>query len=423
MPSLSGALSPPPHRHDPGVPDGDPLAAGFWPYITPSGPIARGGPRRCAPAPFDPTHYLYERYSDAGRRSLGRRFYYRVRPAIPRQAQLVMRRAYAHRQRARAFPSWPAEPLLVDGQYGHMRGRLRANGADRLPFVNFWPDEKRFCLVVTHDVEGPAGLEEIPRVLEVEQRHGIRSSWNFVAEDYKIRESVFEEIRLAGGEVGLHGITHDGKLFASRASFEANLPKIHRYLADWGAAGFRSPSTHRNADWMPEIGSAYDSSFPDTDPFEPQAGGCCSIFPFFLGDMLELPITLVQDHTLFEILKERSIERWVRKAEWIMRNHGLVNLIVHPDYLVSSERLNLYEQFLVFLKGRDHGWHALPRDVAVWWRLRATLESDSDLNSARPPLSESTATLAHAREEAGEVVFDLAVGGHRSGDYRSSLGG
>ena len=110
-------------------------------------------------------------------------------------------------------------------------------------------------------------------------------------------------IRAKGCEIGLHGIKHDCKLFESRASFEAELPKIHRYLREWQAVGFRSPATHRNADWMPELGCLYDSSFPDTDPFEPQGGGCCSIFPFFLGDLVELPITLVQDHTMLEILR------------------------------------------------------------------------------------------------------------------------
>ena len=103
---------------------------------------------------------------------------------------------------------------------------------------------------------------------------------------------------------------------ASRPS-RRTLPKIHRYLDEWGAVGFRSPATHRNADWMPRLGVLYDSSFPDTDPFEPQAGGCCSIFPFFLGDMVELPITLVQDHTMWEILQHPGIDLWLQKSDWI----------------------------------------------------------------------------------------------------------
>ena len=207
--------------------DGDPLRAGFWPYMTPS----RGAALRpehttggIGPPGFDPTHYLYERYATGEGGGL-RRIYYLVRPALPRRAQLAMRRLYSQRQRSRAFPRWPAEPLLVDRQYDHMRGRLADEGAERFAFVNFWPDGKRFCTVLTHDVEGAAGIREIPRILEVEQRHGFRSSWNFVAEDYRIPEGTFEQIRAAGGEVGLHGITHDGKLFASSQAVRSRPPE------------------------------------------------------------------------------------------------------------------------------------------------------------------------------------------------------
>ena len=66
---------------------------------------------------------------------------------------------------------------------------------------------------------------------------------------------------------------------------------------------------------MPLLGFDYDSSSPDTDPFEPQSGGCCSWWPFFNGKLVELPITLVQDHTLFVILRRPDEQLWVEKAE------------------------------------------------------------------------------------------------------------
>ena len=56
-----------------------------------------------------------------------------------------------------------------------------------------------------------------------------------------------------------------------------------------------------------------------------------------------------QDHTLFEILRETSIRRWVQKSNWVAHNHGLVNVLVHPDYLLSDRRLDLYEQLLIHL--------------------------------------------------------------------------
>lgn len=367
---------------------------------------------------FDPDHFLLERYAEReeGQSKL-MRGYYTLKPLLPRRLQIAMRRRHAARRAHQEFPAWPVESLLVEHEHELLRRRIAENGGDAAPFVGYWPEGKRFASIVSHDVEGPDGIANIPRVLEVEARHGIVSCWNFCGEWYDIPDGTFDLVRDAGCEVGLHGILHDGKLFRDRDSFEANLPKIHRYLEQWGAVGFRSPATHRNADWMPELGCLYDGSFPDTDPFEPQAGGCCSIRPFFIGDLVELPITLVQDHTLWEILGDESIDRWREKSEWIADNHGLVQLLVHPDYVLSDDRLALYDSFLEYLSELDRrrdGWHALPREVAEWWRQRAALTCstgpDGDVAIAGGPGAER-ATVAWARGDAGgQVLVETAPG-------------
>jgi peptidoglycan/xylan/chitin deacetylase (PgdA/CDA1 family) len=336
-----------------------------------------------ADTPPGADYYLHERYLDDGAGSPLLAWYYRFKPAIPRSLQLQMRRVYARRQAGRTFPAWPIEPILLERRDDELRSRISASSSDRVPILWFWPDRRRFACVLTHDVEGPAGIENIHRVLELEQRYGFVSSWNFCAEWYRIPPGTFETLRAAGCEIGLHGIKHDGKLFASRAEFEANLPKVHAYMQRWGALGFRSPATHRCADWTYELKCLYDSSFPDTDPFEPQAGGCCWIFPFMFGDVVELPITLVQDHTLIDILGQRSIDLWARKCDWIIRNHGLINVITHPDYLTSPERLRMYEQLLQLLASHTDGWRALPFEVAEWWRLRGQLQCVQTLDGFR----------------------------------------
>lgn len=388
-----------------GVPASTSEALGppLWPYQT----LAERPSEGDATHPFDPRHYLYERYAARGRHSAALRLFYALRPFVPRRLQLALRRDYARAQRRRPFPAWPIEPILVEGQYEQLRERIRRSGGD-LPFVNFWPNGHRFAFVLTHDVESERGIEAIPEILELERRYGFVSSWNFCAEEYPIPDGLFDELRAGGCEVGLHGIRHDGKLFTSRAGFEASLPKIKAYMGAWHADGFRSPATHRNADWMPELRCLYDSSFPDTDPFEPMAGGCCSIFPFFLGGLVELPITLVQDHTLFSILGARSIASWAQKSEWIIHHHGLINLLVHPDYMRTPERLGHYERFLHFLKEQEGGWHALPAEVAGWWKTRSALDvACVAMRSGSPGAALLQPTLARARERDGEVVFAL----------------
>jgi len=121
---------------------------------------------------------------------------------------------------------------------------------------------------------------------------------------------------------------------------------------------------------MPQLEFQYDSSFPDSDPYEPRPGGCCSIWPFFIDNLVELPLTMPQDHTLFEILDMRDISIWKEKADWIEMNGGLVLVNVHPDYMMSADRLRFYESLLQHMKSKKAMWHALPRDVARWWRDR-----------------------------------------------------
>jgi hypothetical protein len=215
-------------------------------------------------------------------------------------------------------------------------------------------------------------------------------------------------VTAAGGEIGLHGIHHDGMLFRSRSTFEANVREMARYFAEWGAVGFRSPATHRNAEWMNELRCLYDSSFPDTDPFEPQPGGCCSILPFFFGDVVELPITLLMDHTMFEILRRPGIEVWTDKAAWLIGQRGLVNLITHPDYLAKDDHLERYDAFLAWLVGQPCGWLALPREVAEWWTVRSRLDCDFD-EYGEPVvtgLGAEDAGIVWARLSGEDVVFE-----------------
>lgn len=351
-------------------------------------------------------HYLLERYSRQAGWMPALSAFYAVKPLLPRRLQLAARRRLARRRRQHEFPAWPIEDVLERRRAASLRQQLHATGAERIPLVNFWPRGRRFAVVLTHDVESSLGLQRIPELLEVERRHGFVSSWNFVAEWYPLSEEDRARVVAAGCEVGLHGISHDGRLFRNRGNFERQLPKIRHYLEEWDAVGFRSPSTLRNPDWMHELPCMYDSSFPHSDPFQPQPGGCLSIFPFFFGDVVELPITLDQDYTLFGLLREQNIDLWVRKSRWIIGHHGLINVIVHPDYM-TPERLLLYEQLLVFLRAQEGGWHALPREVAQWWRERAELECVESGGSVRIAGDDDHgATVAWASLDGDRVVYD-----------------
>ena len=75
----------------------------------------------------------------------------------------------------------------------------------------------------------------------------------------------------------------------------------------------------------------------DTAPYEPQPGGSCTYLPFFNDDLIELPMTLPMDHTLFEILGHTDGSVWQEKAEVLRRRGGMILVLVHPNYARCPE--------------------------------------------------------------------------------------
>jgi len=125
-------------------------------------------------------------------------------------------------------------------------------------------------------------------------------------------------------------------------------------------------------------------------------GGCCTWLPYFNNGLVELPITLPQDHTLFVILREDE-SRWLDKAALLRARGGMALLITHPDYMYE-ERLDAYARFLAAV-GDDGAWRALPRDVSAWWRRRAAshLErTDDGWRVVGPAADEAAVAFAHA---------------------------
>ncbi len=318
--------------------------------------------------------------------------FYRVKRAIPRRAQLSARRMLIRWQGSPAFPRWPFDASVADLLAQYARRCLDASGAEELPFRWFWPGGQRAALILTHDVESAQGLRNALAIADLEDAHGMRSSFNIVGSWYTIDWGIVNELRSRGFELGVHGIYHDRSLFSSREEFERQLPMLVAFRDRLQASGFRSPATHRVIDWLAELPVEYDCTIPMSDPYEPQPGGCCSPWPFFLGDVVELPYTMPQDHTLFNLLKQRDISLWLRQLEAIESSYGLVQCVTHPDpgYLGEPEIRRRYTELLDAVAERAGLWRALPREVAAWWRRR---------DAATPPEPEPEAEAEAEAEE------------------------
>ena len=300
------------------------------------------------------------------------RFFYFLKPYIPRRIQIYLRRQIVRYYKRKKYAHiWPVDP-----ESGNPPTNWRG-----------WPENKKFALVLTHDVDTQKGHDNVLELAKIEKKLGFRSSFNFVPERYSVSQSLRIELEKIGFEVGVHGLNHDGNLYKSRKIFDEKSVKINKYLKEWNAAGFRSPAMHHNLDWIHDLNIEYDASTFDTDPFEPQSDGVGTIFPFWVkgndnqNGYVELPYTLPQDHLLFIILEETDSNIWKQKLDWIAQKGGMALLNTHPDYMNFENRNNsleeypvrFYEDFQKYVKSRYKGqyWHVLPREISYFWTKNA----------------------------------------------------
>lgn len=332
-----------------------------------------------------------------------KRLYYQLKPLLPRHVGILLRQRYRQQQETQFALGWPTEDRYVRFQFNCAANVLHRRGLDTAPYVNFWPNGHRFAFALTHDVESEQGHAFVENVANLEESLGFRSVFNFVPERYPVDRGLLSALKQRGFEVGVHGLKHDGKLFFSEHIFRRRATKINQYLREWGAVGFRSPYMHRNPEWLQALKVEYDLSFFDTDPYEPMPGGTMSIWPFMLGSFVELPYTLVQDHTLMVILHAGSPRLWLDKVDFVEQWHGLVLVNVHPDYLLKREHLTIYKDFLSAMKERENCWHDLPRNMASWWKQRAQFQvqcRDEQWDLSGLP----GATISHFPEREGAPI-------------------
>ena len=324
-------------------------------------------------------------------RSLLTRVYYHVKPFVPQSVRWALRRQRAAGIRKRHAGVWPINEAA---------GKTPADWPG-------WPDDKRFALVLTHDVETQDGVDKVRALAEIDLKFGFHSSFNFIPEgEYRVPDSLRCWLVENGFEVGVHDLNHDGKLYQSRAGFQAKAQRINHYLHEWKATGFRSGFMLRQLAWLHNLDIDYECSTFDTDPFEPQPTGAHTIFPYWIAGpahaagpgrrkgYAELPYTLPQDSTLFLLLREADAGIWQRKAEWIIQRGGMVLMNVHPDYIDMTGSgdgmtypLAHYEGFLSWIREQynDQAWQVLPREISSFVNTCQPLLPDrSDVPSSAP---------------------------------------
>lgn len=381
--------------------------------------------RSPARPPFDADaavdNLRYERYpirqptrlTDFLRSSFANSLYYSVRPWLGDRVRAVLQKVYFRRWERLEFPRWPVDTSVETLFEELLVSWIEAAGVSQVPFIWFWPNAASAAITITHDVETEAGLRFIPELLDIDANAGIRTSYQLIPERrYRIEKALRDDIRMRGCEVNVHGLDHDRNLFFNRRSFEHDRAKINRFVDEYAARGFRAPCMYRNQEWLQELSISYDMSIPNVAHLEPQRGGCCTVFPYYIGPVLELPLTTVQDYTLFRILRAKSIDLWRQQIAEILQVHGFISFNIHPDYLLDEVSRAAYTSLLgelVSLRSSAPGvWIAPPGDIDTWWRLRSQLTIQQEEGCCRISGEGSEAArVAWARVESGRLVYNV----------------
>ena len=370
---------------------------------------------------FDPTEVIdnlrLERYVNSrgmqrGLRRFFKKLYYHLRPFTNLTMRKQVQRFHARNWGKQSFPKWPVDTTVEDFCETLLLSVMEAKGTQTVPFIWFWPRGASACFTMTHDVETSAGRDYCANLMNVDDSFGIKAIFGIIPEErYAIPPSLLESMRNRGFEIAIQDLNHDGQLFDSQEEFLRRAKIINRYGREYGAKGFRAGVLYRRPEWYQALEFAFDMSIPNVAHLDPQVGGCCTVTPYFIGDVLELPVTTIQDYSLFHVLNQRSIDLWKSQIDLILNKNGLMSFIVHPDYVMGLDTLSIYKDLLAYvreLSTKTPIWCALPSEINEWWRARHKMSIVKNGSSWRiEGDGAERAVLAYAKNIDGELIYEF----------------
>jgi hypothetical protein len=373
--------------------------------------------------PFDPAEVVanlrlekydtHSRSNEEARGSLIRRLYYLLRPAMPVGVRKHLQRLSLRGWERIPFPQWPVDRSVDRLHEWLLSLAMEAKGVTEIPFVWFWPEGCSSCASITHDVETAAGRDFCGQLMDLNDSYDIKTSFQVVPEErYQVSAAFLNSLWERGFEVNVHDLNHDGNLFFGPfEQFREKAERINRHGQEFGARGFRSAVLYHKLEWMHELKFLYDMSVPSVGHLDPQRGGCCTVMPYLINDLLEIPVTTTQDYSLFHILGDYSTRLWEKQISAIMQAHGMATFIIHPDYVIDSRAREVYQRLLKHLsdlRTTSHLWITKPGEINDWWRARARMELARDGDTWRVVGKGSErARVAFARADGGEITYRL----------------
>ena len=255
---------------------------------------------------------------------------------------------------------------------------------EAIPIIRFWRHGKSYALAISHDVETRLGLEDgAGRLIEIEKELGVRSTWNVPSDRYPLSSQLL--IGLAkSGEIGGHDTRHDGKLLFTQG--KSKLQRVSRCkerlerLSGKEIRGFRAPLLQHSrglVSALSEAGYKYDSSMPSWELLSPTSlkqHGVGTVFPIMISDIVEVPVSLPQDHQLIRaggLEVGKAVDYLLKVSSWIKSHGGACVLLVHPDYELSQGAgLDEYRRLLESFRSDISCDIMTLGELARWWAHR-----------------------------------------------------
>jgi len=236
---------------------------------------------------------------------------------------------------------------------------------------------KKYACTLTHDIDTRNGLQKARGVKKLEEKYDAPSAWYIPSKQYELNHEIVEELANYG-EVGSHSTRHNGKL--------AQLPKqklVERLreakqtlekIINCSVEGFRAPLLQHNCGIIRALEEArytYDTSIPTWEPKHPytmKPSGIGTVNSVKMGKIVEIPISLPQDHQMTNVLgltSKQTVEAWMKMKEAIKDIGGICTVLVHPSYeLGDSKNLGTYEDLINNLVTDYDAWVTVPTGIA-----------------------------------------------------------
>jgi hypothetical protein len=285
-----------------------------------------------------------------------------------------------------------------------------------IPRIGFWRRGKSHALAVSHDVETQVGLEDgASKLIEVEKELNIRSTWNIPSDRYPLSSQLLTFLAKTG-EVGAHDTKHDGRLLFAR--YKDKVERLIQckeqleHLARSEVRGFRSPLLQHSQDILDAVGQAgykFDSSVPSWEALSPTSlrpHGVGTIFPFTISGVVEVPVSLPQDHQLIRaggLSVAETVDRLIDVSRWVKGVRGVCVLLVHPDYEFGLEGgQDEYRRLLQSFRSDPSCDIMTLGEIAEWWACRE--QSQISMTDGKASLQQ-----ADNQERVQELELELVT--------------